>query len=98
MRRIALPERPGWRDQAQAVGFGFHEMYGEPYWVDDAAYVFTLEQIERDIEGPTEELHQMALALVEDVVGDEAALERLAIPAEQFDLVRESWRRGDPHL
>ena len=98
MRRISLPERPGWRDKAQAVGFGFHEMYGEPYWVDDAAYVFTLEQIERDIEGPSEELHGMALSLVEEVVEDEAALERLAIPAEQFDLVRESWQAGDPHL
>ncbi|WP_126174219.1 glutathionylspermidine synthase family protein [Altericroceibacterium xinjiangense] len=98
MRRITLPERPGWRDQARAAGFGFHEMYGEPYWVDDAAYAFTLEQIERDIEAPSEELHEMALALVGDVVDDEQALERLCIPRDRLDLVRDSWKRGDPHL
>jgi glutathionylspermidine synthase len=98
MRRILLPERPDWREQARAVGFGFHEMYGEPYWVEDAAYAFTMEQIERDIEAPTEELHQMALALVADVAEDEEALERLAIPRERFDLVRDSWIQGDPHL
>ena len=98
MRKITLPERPGWREQARAVGFGFHEMYGEPYWVDDAAYVFTLEQIERDIEAPSEELHDMALALVAEVVDSEEQLERLCIPRERFDLVRDSWKQGDPHL
>jgi len=52
MDRITLPERPDWREKARAVGFGFHEMYGEPYWVDDAAYTFSIAEIEEPLEPP----------------------------------------------
>jgi glutathionylspermidine synthase len=98
MQRITLPERPGWRDKANAVGFGFHEMYGEPYWLDDAAYIFTLEEIETCIEEPSQELHDMCMDLVSDIVENEETLERLAIPSDHHDLVRRSWERGDRHL
>ena len=98
MQRISLPERPHWRDDAKALGFGFHEMYGEPYWLDGAAYLFSMEEIERDIEGPSQELHEMCLDLVGEVVESEKALARLAIPEAQRDLVRNSWRAGDRHL
>ena len=98
MHRRALPERPDWRDKAKALGFGFHEMYGEPYWVDDACYSFTLEQIERDIEEPSEALHAMCLDLVEEVVASEELLARIAIPEAQHDLVRSSWDAQDRHL
>ncbi len=98
MKRVALPERPDWREKAKAVGFGFHEMYGEPYWIDDAAYVFTLEEIETEIEAPSQALHEMCLDFVGEAVESEETLERLAIPAEQRNLVRDSWRTGDRHL
>lgn len=98
MKRVTYPERPDWRDKAREVGFGFHEMYGEPYWLDDAAYVFTLEEIEERIEAPSQELHEMCMDLVGDIVGDEEALDRLAIPVELRDLVKQSWDREDRHL
>lgn len=98
MQRITLRERTGWRDKANEVGFGFHEMYGEPYWLDDAAYTFTLEEIETSIEEPSQELHDMCMDLVGDIVGNEEILERLAIPQDHHDLVRHSWERGDRHL
>lgn len=98
MRRLTLPERPDWREKARAVGFGFHEMYGEPYWMEGAAYSFSLQQIEEDIEGPSEALHELCMTLVEEVVEDEAQLRRLSIPEAQFDLIRTSWRAGDRHL
>ncbi|MBZ7927770.1 glutathionylspermidine synthase family protein [Ensifer adhaerens] len=98
MRRITLPARPDWQDKARAVGFGFHEMYGEPYWLDDAAYVFTLEQIETQIEGPSQELHEMCVELVADIVTSDEMLHRLAIPEEFRDLVCTSWQRRDQHL
>lgn len=98
MKRVTYPERPDWRDKAREVGFGFHEMYGEPYWLDDAAYVFTLEEIEERIEAPSQELHEMCMDLVGDIVGDEEALDRLAIPVELRDLVKQSWNRDDRHL
>jgi len=98
MRRISLAERADWREQARAVGFGFHEMYGEPYWLDGAAYVFSLYEIEEDIEAPTEALHELCMTLVDEVVGDERQLRRLSIPEAHFDLLRDSWRQGDRHL
>jgi glutathionylspermidine synthase len=98
MQRITLPERPDWRDKANAVGFGFHEMYGEPYWMEGAAYSFSLQEIEDDIEAPSEMLHAMCMALVAEVVEDERELRRLSIPETQFDLIRSSWRNGDRHL
>ncbi|MCB8838403.1 glutathionylspermidine synthase family protein [Aurantimonas sp. VKM B-3413] len=98
MKRIDLPEREGWQAAAEAVGFGFHEMYGEPYWVDDAAFVFSLAEIEEAIEAPSQELHEMCLDLVADVVKDDAVLDRLAIPGEMRDLVKTSWQNGDRHL
>lgn len=98
MQRLSMPARPDWRERANAVGFGFHEMYGEPYWVDDAAYCFELTEIENQIEGASEELHAMCLDLVGEVVRSEQALDRLAIPRDFHDVVRRSWERGDRHL
>ncbi|MGV1824263.1 hypothetical protein GOZ89_01685 [Agrobacterium vitis] len=98
MKRITVAERPDWRDKARAVGFGFHEMYGEPYWVDDAAYVFSLDEIETRIEAPSQELHDMCMDLIGDIVGSEEALDRLAIPDDLRDVVRRSWQRQDRHL
>jgi glutathionylspermidine synthase len=98
LHRIRIRERPDWRAQAERHGFHFHTLDGAPYWDESAYYAFTLEQIERDIEAPTEALHALALELVEEVVGSEALLARLAIPPAFRDYVRDSWRRGEPQL
>ncbi|MGO8500380.1 glutathionylspermidine synthase family protein [Rhizobium leguminosarum] len=98
MKRITLPARPDWLDKARAVGFGFHVMYGEPYWLDDAAYTFTLDEIETRIEEPSQELHDMCMDLVGDIVRSEESLDRLAIPEDLRDVVQRSWQRRDRHL
>ncbi|WP_349572339.1 glutathionylspermidine synthase family protein [Azotobacter salinestris] len=98
MRRITLRERPDWRAQAERLGFAFHTFAGEPYWDESAAYRFSLRQIEADLEAPTEELHAMSLALVEEVVASEALLARLGVPAFFHDHLAASWRRREPHL
>ncbi|ALN94236.1 glutathionylspermidine synthase family protein [Lysobacter gummosus] len=98
MKRIAANERPDWRDQAQSLGFHFHTIDGAPYWDERAYYAFGLRQIEDDIEQPTQELHDMSMALVDEVVGSEELLTRLAIPATHWDWIADSWRRGEPHL
>ena len=61
-------ERVNWRQRADEFGFKFHTLYGEPYWDESVYYQFTLQQIEEHIESPTEELHQMCLAVVDKVV------------------------------
>lgn len=98
MKRIDIPERENWREAAESVGFGFHEMYGEPYWVDGAAYVFSLAEVEEAIEAPSQDLHDMCMDLVGDVVRDEEALEKLQVPEGMRDLVAASWQRGDKQL
>jgi len=98
MEKIELPERPDWRDTAETQGFTFADMHGEPYWDESSAYRFSLDEVESAIEDPATELHGMCRAAVERVVESEELMERLCIPPAQFDLVRESWKLGQPEL
>jgi glutathionylspermidine synthase len=98
MERIAAAERPDWQEVAREMGFTFHHSEGQRYWDERAYYRFTLEEVERDIEEPSAELHQMCLGLVEEVVKSEALMDRLAIPQEMRDVVAASWRAGAPSL
>lgn len=98
MQRIPVEPRPGWKSFAEQVGFQFHTIDGQEYWVESAYYRFTLAQIEEDLEAPTEELHQMALDLVADIVRTGQDLHRLGIPERWHEALANSWERGDPHL
>ncbi|WP_282095611.1 glutathionylspermidine synthase family protein [Epibacterium ulvae] len=98
MKRIFLPERPDWKQQAETLGFGFHSMYGAPYWDESRAYAFTLREIEDNLEDPSEALWKMCLELVGHVVADPALMSRMSIPEAYHDWIAESWRRGDPSL
>ena len=98
MRRVPLTPRADWRAKADAIGFVYHDTGGRPYWDESAAYVFTLAQIDDQLEPAAAELHAMCLALVDEVVRDAALLTRLAIPAAHHALVAESWRTNQPSL
>jgi len=98
VRRIEIAERPDWRASAESLGFRFHTIEGETYWDESACYAFTIEEIERDIETPSGELHEMAMNLVADCVRDEALLKRLAIPETYWDWIAASWRTAAPHV
>ena len=98
MRRVEIAERPDWRASAEALGFRFHTIDGEVYWDERAYYAFTIEEIERDIEAPSGELHEMAMDFVADCVRDEALLKRLAIPETYWNWIAESWRTAEPHV
>ncbi|HHB1450945.1 TPA: glutathionylspermidine synthase family protein, partial [Serratia odorifera] len=64
MKKIQCAERHDWKHTAESLGFLFHTIDGEPYWDESAYYQFTLKQIERDLEDPTAELHDMCMDLV----------------------------------
>ncbi|WP_028581834.1 glutathionylspermidine synthase family protein [Desulfogranum japonicum] len=98
MFRVPIRERSDWEDRAVEFGFKFHSMYGERYWDESAYYQFTLQQIEEDIEEPTEEIHQMCLAVVETVINNDQLLRRFRIPEAQWNFIRNSWLNGDPSL
>jgi glutathionylspermidine synthase len=93
-----MAERPGWRQQAQSLGFRFHSIGGAPYWDESVHYRFALAEIETGIERPTAEVHELCMDLVSRAVRNEDYLRRLAIPERFWDLVRNSWTHGDPHI
>ncbi|MGB1239577.1 MAG: glutathionylspermidine synthase family protein [Pseudomonadales bacterium] len=98
MFRSPIQEREHWRDSAREYGFNYHTMYGEAYWDETAYYQFTLEQIERDIEAPSEEIHQMCLEVVDRVVDSETLMQRFCLPQAHWDLIRRSWHNREPAL
>lgn len=98
MRRVALPERPDWRDHAARAGFRFHTFDDAPYWDESAYYAFSLAEIEDDLEEPSRALHALCLAFADRAVADERILASLRIPEHAWDAIRASWRRRDPSL
>lgn len=98
MFRVSIEERPNWKTLAEELGFHFHTIDNEPYWLENAYYQFTIEQIENDIEDPTEALHEMCMELVDKVCDSEVLLKQLAIPQFMWDRIRQSWKDGQPHL
>jgi glutathionylspermidine synthase len=98
MRRLSLRERADWRAQAEAVGFTFHSAEGQPYWDESACYAFSLAEIERDIEAPTQQLLEMCYQAVDYVIAREALLRRLRIPEFLWTYIRASWQRRDRDL
>jgi len=98
MIRLPIKERSNWSEQAEEFGFHFHTIHGEKYWDESAYYQFSLQQIENDIEDPTEEIHKMCLCVVEAVVDSDELMQRFCIPEKHWDLVRNSWKNGEPSL
>jgi glutathionylspermidine synthase len=98
MQRIPCPERADWLEEAERVGFTFHTIDGERYWDERAYYGFTLEEIERDIEGPSAELDGMCRELVARAVADDRILRLLRIPERFWTYITASWKRGEPSL
>lgn len=98
MFRISSPVRENWQTKAEEYGFHFHTLYGQPYWDESAYYQFTLQQIEQDLEQPTEDIHQMCLEVVDKVTNDEQWLNKFGIPEAFWQPALDSWQRQDPSL
>jgi len=93
LERIAFDERPDWRDDAERCGFAFHTIDGEAYWDETHAYRFSLAEIETELEDPTQELLSLCYQAVDRILGDDALMERMAIPEEFHQPARDSWPR-----
>jgi glutathionylspermidine synthase len=98
MRRIDLPPRPNWQENARTYGFNFTHMYGQIYWDESACFAFTLEEIERDLEEPSRELHAMCLDLAARAARDERLLDLLGVPEAFRDFVVETWVKREPTI
>ncbi len=98
MERRAVAERPDWRATAERMGFTFHHQDGQKYWEEGAWYAFSLDEVEQGIEAPSAELHALCRDLVDEVVGSDALMHRLAIPDDMRDVVAASWKAHAPTL
>jgi glutathionylspermidine synthase len=98
MQRIRTKPGANLAERARETGFELLTVDGAAYWDETAYYGFSLRQIEDEIEEPTKELAALCLALVERAVGDQQILERLRIPSHAWDVIGQSWRRGDKSL
>jgi glutathionylspermidine synthase len=98
VKREPSPVRRHLDREFAEIGFRASFDDGAPYWDESVRYVFRLDEIEQDIEKAAEELHGLALRLVDEVARDRRALARLKIPEHAWDLIGESWRRRDPSL
>ena len=98
MQRISVTPRTNLDARAKETGFEFATIDGQPYWDERSYYGFSLSQIERDIEAPTGELHDLCLKLAARIIADDTLLTRLAIPSHAWPLIRASHTRGEPSL
>jgi glutathionylspermidine synthase len=94
MERVQLAPRPMWRTRVEALGFRFHTIDGQPYWTEEAGYRFRPEEVSK-LESATAELHRMCLALVDRVVKQGDAYQRLGINHEAAALIERSWQSGE---
>ena len=98
MRRELSPPRPDFAEEARRIGFQFAHADGEPYWDETARYVFSMREIEDDLEKATAELGALCDDVVARIVTNDEALERLRIPRHAWGLIAESHSRRDPSL
>ena len=98
MKRVAHSPRKTLSEIAERYGFGFTVIDGKTYWDESAFYEFTLEQIERDIEDPTNEIHGMLIAAAEKVINSDELLRKFAIPEGSWKTIRESWENDEPSI
>ena len=98
MRREASPPRPDFTEHAASIGFHFATLDGEAYWDESARYVFSLREIEDDLEKATTELYALCLELVPRVLESDDLLTRLRIPRHARPILLQSWARREPAL
>lgn len=95
MYRMTAPERPGWRQTFEELGFSFHSMEGG-YWSEGICYQFNAAQIDQ-LEEASDELHAMCLQAVEHVVAQDL-FARIGLNEQAAALARSSWQRQEISL
>lgn len=96
MRRERMVPRADWQARVEAIGFGFHTLDGQPYWREDACYVFDESAIDA-LEAATAELHGLCMEAVDRIVRA-GRYDDLGIGDAAARLVERSWFDRDPAL
>lgn len=90
MRRVLVEARPDFEKRNSEIGFDFGNLVGSNYWNEAVGYQFTSFEIERLYEA-TKTLHEMSIALAEDLVYDQKFMDLLRIPVEFRQKIQQSW-------
>lgn len=98
MRRETSPPRRDMAEQFEALNFSYASTEGNVYWDESARYVFSMREIEHDLEAATIELSTLCLELVSRVCDSEELMERLRLPRLAFDVIRDSWKKRELSL
>lgn len=97
MIRTSSTPRADWRGRFDRIGFTFYDLPsegGRPYWQEEAAYGFTMAEIDA-FEQATRELFDRCMDAVEHLVRTRRFAE-FGIPTPLHDLVARSWDEDDP--
>lgn len=98
MQRVAVAQRPTLAETALAHGYTPDASGAVPYWDETAYYRFTLDQIERDLEDPSETVDALCFELLDRAVSDDTVFRRLRIPEAYWRYIAESWRDREKDL
>jgi len=98
MQRIRVKERANLDNLAKEHKLEFVPGRGITGWNESSYYSFNLEQIEKHIEAPAQELEDMCLQVVDRAVKTESVLNRLGIPEHFWDYLANSWKDGEKNL
>ena len=98
MQRISVPQRPGLMRTALAHGLECDRSGGVLFWDETAYYRFTLHQIEEDIEGCAEDIHDMCVEVLNHAIEDDSIFRSLNIPEPFWDIIAQSWRNNEQDL
>lgn len=96
MRRESCAARPDWRERVEHLGFDFHTLDGQAYWVEGACYRFTAAEVDR-IEDAGNALHALCLEAV-DRICRRGEFDRVGLEGTAAALAEASWRRREPDL
>jgi glutathionylspermidine synthase len=91
MRRVRHPPRPDFAARAAELGFSFHTIDGQPYWVEDAHYEFTSEEIDI-LDDASMQLEQLCIDAVDRLVKDGGGYHLFGLSELAVELVEASWR------
>jgi glutathionylspermidine synthase len=98
MQRIPITERPNLKEAAAEHGFEYKDEKGVTGWNENAYYQFSLDQIEGEIESPTQEIEEMCFQVVDRAINDSSVLDRLCIPEDFWDYIANSWNNSEKNL
>lgn len=96
MERLSQQPRPDRRERAEAMGFAFAEIGGEPYWDETACYRFSAAEVDA-LEDATAELERLCGVAVERAIREDRRA-ALGIPFAVWEAAVASWERGERSL